>query len=186
MFKIFGIDNEMYEPFVLRGLSRHVESDGDGNRRRNRRKLLQLLRQDQDQREMVVSLVALKMEEEGVEPDPAQPEGRGGFLIKILDWMAAHKEFLEWIFGLFSGAAMAQLEDDEDDGEGPVAAAGLMDVVDAGFKVGTKEVYDFLKLCEKYSINLRKAVEVLYKGTWPEGDPAPPAAIQRALVKIAA
>jgi len=120
MLRLFGFDRAAWTPFVLKGLQAHVDGDTDRNRRRERRRLMDLIRRDEDMRDIVTTLAVLEYGRDEVLPDEPVPPVEGGrfgeTLLKILQWFASPegKAFLEWIISLFAGlsggASLSELQ----------------------------------------------------------------------------
>lgn len=107
-----GHDRDQWEPFVMLGLERGLNDRPP----RERRRLLDRVRGNDAERQAFTVLAVLNFaaaEARGEVVAAAVEEGKeGGRLIAILDWLAEHKEFIEWLIGLFSGlsgGAMANL-----------------------------------------------------------------------------
>lgn len=102
-----GFERNQWEPFVMLGLERSMSDQPV----RERRRLLGRLRDNDQEREALTVIAVLNFEaaeRRGEVAIPAAAEGReGGRLIAILDWFAEHKEFIQWLIGLFGGLALA-------------------------------------------------------------------------------
>ena len=166
------------EPLTILALDRGTAVDTRSERKEHRR-LFGLIKGDRDLRESATVFAMTRFEDAVAagEVEVDESESGTGRLQKFFEWVLAHKDeiiaFIKMIVGMVGGA--------------PVLGMGaLTQPQSAIFGVDAsavaRKILEIVEIAERHGVAARKAVEAYIASAWPEGEPAPPAELQRALV----